>query len=132
MLGDMSKFVPAQIAPRDAYQRPGQSVFGQVRAAASTSACIDEHGWHIMLCHVHVMSCYMLQICFYALDRLTPLYAHTAYTLRADLAVIQRAVNIVTHATEPLHVYAMTTEPGHHASYQSYGEETWESESRMQ
>jgi hypothetical protein len=86
--GDLSSFVPAQIAPRDNYQRPGDSVFSQC--------------------------------CYYAMDRLTPIRAHTAETLRNDLTVIQESVKALIQGSAK-YIYALTTEPGHHSSKNSFG-----------
>ena len=66
--GDMSKFVPAQIAPRDPYQRPGESVFGQVRE----HNCIYITGlWCGVLWHVdvdqHGHVCDMMWMCVYCM-----------------------------------------------------------------
>jgi acetoin utilization deacetylase AcuC-like enzyme len=86
--GDRSMLVPAQCAARNAYQRPGPSVFSQC--------------------------------CYYAMDRLTPIKASTALTLRYDLAVVQQAVEAIK-SNKAKYIYACTTEPGHHASSNSYG-----------
>ncbi len=51
---------------------------------------------------------------------MTPISPHTATILRHDLAAVLESVRIVC-AGEHRHVYALTTEPGHHSSHSSYG-----------
>jgi len=60
------------------------------------------------------------QICFYAQDQMTPITKHTSTILRHDLAVTLAAVDAVQKGSHQ-QVYACTTQPGHHSSYNSYG-----------
>jgi acetoin utilization deacetylase AcuC-like enzyme len=109
-------FVPGQIAPRDliltdkngkgfVLSRPGKSI--------------------------------LARICYYALDRLTPISSLTHTHLLQDLEVVSMAVDcLFKYATErngnlwgmewssttpaPF-IYALTTQPGHHAGPESFG-----------
>ena len=105
--GDTSVFLPGQIAPRDSSNvvTPG---------AAATVGALSRPGSSIHS-----------QICYYALDRLTPIQAHTLTDLAHDLRVIHTAANLIpppsATTTPPTYVYALTTQPGHHASTSTFG-----------
>ena len=107
--GDTSVFLPGQIAPRDS------SNVVTPEAAVSMAALSRPGG------SIHS------QICYYALDRLTPIQAHTLTDLAHDLRVIQTAADLIPPAsstaatTAATYVYALTTQPGHHASTSTFG-----------
>ena len=73
------------------------------------------------------------QVCFYGLDRETPLVSTTCISLKWDIAVIRKSVDVLlnstitstpmasTTTTTPRIVYAQITHPGHHASRSAYG-----------
>lgn len=65
------------------------------------------------------------KICYYGLDRFTPIREGLAEDLTADLHVIKQAVDIIcrsVHQNESSTVvYALTSHPGHHASRSSFG-----------
>ena len=108
--GDVSVFLPGQIAPRDT-----SNVV--TPAAAASLASLSRPG-----ASIHS------QICYYALDRLTPIQAHTLTDLAHDLRVIHTAANLIpppstttASTTAATYVYALTTQPGHHASTSTFG-----------
>lgn len=108
---DLSVFLPGQSAPRDhiltqsgggskfpTLSRPGQSIHSQ--------------------------------ICYYSMDRMTPIQADTLLDLASDLAVIQKSVELIQNwqadhnnpqAHAPPFIYALTSQPGHHATEESIG-----------
>ena len=113
--GDTSVFLPGQIAPRD----HTNVVFGQSQsaAAAKTLSLLSRPGRSIHS-----------QICYYALDRLTPIQSHTLTDLAHDLRVIEAAAALIPapsasspSPSAPVRVYALTTQPGHHASASTFG-----------
>ena len=134
--GDTSVFLPGQCAPRDLASLSGVSTADLTRAGRSIFS----------------------EVCYYCVDRLTPIQAHTLSDLHNDLRVIQAAVNLIpppsssapqshsdtastssasstasassssstssTSTPTSVHlptVYALTTQPGHHASTALYG-----------
>ena len=110
--GDASVFLPGQIAARD-----GSSVVTAGRVDGGVLAGLSRPGGSIHS-----------QICYYALDRLTPIQAHTLTDLANDLRVIQTAASLIppplsplTPPAEPVYVYALTTQPGHHAHTSAFG-----------
>ncbi len=62
----------------------------------------------------------LTRLTYYAQDRITPIYASTAGNLRSDAAVALASVAAVVERGAR-RVYALTTEPGHHAGTESYG-----------
>jgi len=58
------------------------------------------------------------RLAWHATDALTPMFGDTASTLDDDVAVCTSAVRLVLEGRE---AYALTTHPGHHASYEHYG-----------
>ena len=88
---DWSELVPSQSAPRDPYQRPGNSVHGEVSYyAQDRSTPITKH---TSLTLRHDM----------------------AVTLRAVESILLAKESTSTQ------VYACTTQPGHHSGRESYG-----------
>ena len=109
--GDPSVFLPGQIAPRD------HSNVVSPQLGAALGGALSRPGGSIHS-----------QICYYALDRLTPIQAHTLTDLAHDLRVIQSAADLIpppppasSAAAPPTYVYALTTQPGHHASTSTFG-----------
>jgi acetoin utilization deacetylase AcuC-like enzyme len=60
------------------------------------------------------------QVCYYAMDRQTPIDENTCLTLRYDMAVVVASIDAIVHQHEQ-QVYALTTQPGHHAHETSWG-----------
>lgn len=68
------------------------------------------------------------RICFYGLDRETPIVSSTSSSLKWDISVIRKSVDILVNGVSKNHtsipprvVYAQITHPGHHASRSAYG-----------
>lgn len=60
------------------------------------------------------------QMCYYAMDRLTPITRHLAPILRWDVSVVRAAVQSLLKG-ECTQAYAMTTQPGHHSHFDQFG-----------
>ena len=118
--GDTAVFLPGQIAPRDLSSLPPPHSPQQQQATAD----LTRPG-----------STIFSQICYYGLDRLTPIQAHTLTDLSNDLRVIDTAISLIPPppsstptppsssppSSSPPYIYAMTTQPGHHASTSTFG-----------
>ena len=101
--GDTSVFLPGQVAPRDT---------ANVHGGVGPTVDLSRPG-----------STIFSQICYYGLDRLTPIQAHTLTDLSNDLRAIETAVALIPAPADarPTYVYALTTQPGHHASTETFG-----------
>lgn len=60
------------------------------------------------------------EICYYAMDRMTPIDGDTSNTLKHDMMINIAAIEAVIRKKQT-QVYALTTQPGHHASRECYG-----------
>eukprot|EP00048_Salpingoeca_helianthica_P017969 m.239979 g.239979 ORF g.239979 m.239979 type:complete len:379 (-) comp22959_c0_seq1:40-1176(-) len=60
------------------------------------------------------------KVSYYASDRVTPLYPTVATAIAHDLGVIEEAVRVALPSGDRV-VYALVTQPGHHAARDTYG-----------
>lgn len=61
------------------------------------------------------------RLSWHATDFASPLFAHTASALEADAAVMRHAATLACEQPSRRCLYALTTQPGHHASRERYG-----------